>query len=395
MIIAVPLLFVACSKERNDYRYTVSLDQLTTYSTVYINSLLDNAAVTWPEIAGIKQLIASDAKLYKLVYKTTVNNEKINASGLVCVPANSGDYPVLCFHNGTNTVDAYAPTNYPLDPAFQMIEFVASMGYIIVIPDYPGFGASSQIDHPYLITEPTVQSVVDMLYAVKEVAGKEFPGVSALNEYYMLGYSQGGWAALNMHKALELEYADDFSLAGSACGAGPYNMSLLVNEMLGSPTYNMPVYIGYIIHAYSSYNQFTNPVAEIMNEPYASRLNGLFDGTRSSGQINSELTTSIPALIQAGFLSGYNSDPKYASVRDALSRNSITAWNSNVPLLLLHGGGDTQVNPLTTEDMHASMLQAGTAPSLCTKEILPGLDHGEGIIPCMMRGLFFIQALRK
>ncbi len=394
---AVTLLLFSCRKESDppEYDYCVSLDHLTTYNTAYISTLLDNVSGEWPEIADLKALMTTDVKLYKLVYRTTVNGNQVNASGLVCVPVNAGEYPVLCFHNGTNTVNAFAPTNFPLDPSFQMIEFVASMGYIIVIPDYPGFGASAQLDHPYLITEPTVQSVVDMLYAVKEISLYEFPGVSALNEYYLLGYSQGGWAAMNMHRALELDYADDFNLAGSACGAGPYNLRLLLDEMLGSSTYNMPVYIGYIIHAYSSYDQFTNPVTEILNEPYASALDGLYDGTKTSGQINSQLTNSISDLINADFLSGYDSDPKYASVRDALARNSITAWNSKVPLLMIHGGSDTQVDPITTGDMHAAMLQAGTDPSLCIKEILPGLDHGDGVIPALLKGLFFIGALRK
>ena len=50
---------------------------------------------------------------------------------------------------------------------------IASMGYVVVIPDYPGFGESADIPHPYLIKEPTVRSVVDMLFAVREMDTKE------------------------------------------------------------------------------------------------------------------------------------------------------------------------------------------------------------------------------
>ena len=35
--------------------------------------------------------------------------------GLVCVPAAPGDYPVLSFQNGTNTVNAYAPSDMSLN----------------------------------------------------------------------------------------------------------------------------------------------------------------------------------------------------------------------------------------------------------------------------------------
>ena len=120
--------------------------------------------------------MSSDVTVYKIVYKTTVNNQDINASGLVCVPATPGDYPVLSFQNGTNTVNAYAPSQFPSDYSYQMIELIASLGYIVVISDYPGFGASASIPHPYLVKEPTVRSLVDNLYAVKELAGVRAAG---------------------------------------------------------------------------------------------------------------------------------------------------------------------------------------------------------------------------
>ncbi len=141
-----------------------------------------------------------------------------------------------------------------------MIELVASLGYIVVIPDYPGFGSSASIPHPYLIKEPTVRSLVDNFYAVKEMAASELPGINLMDDYYLLGYSQGGWATLALHKSLETEHSQDFNLIGSACGAGPYDIYLLMQGMINVTTYPMPVYLGYIANAYTAYDQFTNPV---------------------------------------------------------------------------------------------------------------------------------------
>jgi len=92
-----------------------------------------------------------------------VKGNVINASGLICVPVTPGDYPVLSFQNGTNTVNADAPSEFPADYNYQLVEIIASLGYIVVIADYPGFGESAQIPHPYLVAEPTVRSLVDML----------------------------------------------------------------------------------------------------------------------------------------------------------------------------------------------------------------------------------------
>ncbi len=98
-------------------------------------------------------------------------------------------------------------------------------------PDYPGFGESSNISHPYLIKEPTVRSVVDMLYAVKEMVPEELSDLIIKDELYIMGYSQGGWATLALHKALEQDYSVDFNLKGSVCGAGPYNLNLIFERI--------------------------------------------------------------------------------------------------------------------------------------------------------------------
>jgi pimeloyl-ACP methyl ester carboxylesterase len=273
------------------------------------------------------------------------------------------------------------------------VEIVASMGYVVVIPDYPGFGASALIPHPYLIKEPTVRSIVDMLFAVKELCKSDVPGISLKNDYFLIGYSQGGWATMALHKALETEYSAEFNLAGSVCGAGPYDIKYLFQTMITASTYPMPVYLGYIVFAYSSYNQFTNPVNEIFNEPYAARLNSLYNGLSDFQQINNQLTTSISGLITPDFLSGFASSAKFSTVRDALTDNSIAPWQTLKPLYLVHGGSDTQVNPAVTTYFYDAMIAAGTSPLICSREIIPGLDHGDGLAPCMIKGLQFILNL--
>jgi pimeloyl-ACP methyl ester carboxylesterase len=395
----VVIIFAAlssCSKTDDGpgYSYFVSKELAISYNRGYINSLLDVVAGSVPEVSSLKPLVVSDVNVYKIVYKTTVNGNQIEASGLVSVPSTPGDYPVLSFQNGTNTVNAYSPSEFAINYPYQLVEILASMGYIVVMADYPGFGESYNIPHPYLVAEPTVSSLIDMLYAVKELSVSELDGITLINDYYLLGYSQGGWATLELHKAIEQDFSNDFNLKGSVCGAGPYNIFLLMQGMLNSTTYPMPIYIGYIINAYTAYGQFTNPVTDILNEPYASRLSSLYNGILDSDEINARLTTSLSGLITPGFLSGFASSAKYTTVREALSRNSIAPWKSVKPLLLIHGEKDTSVNPSATETMYTAMIQAGTSVDICKKVIIPGVGHGDGIAPCMIQGILFLNNLR-
>jgi hypothetical protein len=154
------ILIISCSKETTSpgYKNYVSKEVALTLSKEYLSALVDAVSAANPEASQIKPLIVSDITIYKIVYKTTVNDLEINASGLVCVPETPGNYPVLSFQNGTNTVNAYAPSQFPSDYSYQMIELIASLGYIVVISDYPGFGASVSVTHPYLVKEPTVRS---------------------------------------------------------------------------------------------------------------------------------------------------------------------------------------------------------------------------------------------
>lgn len=386
----------SCRKDSGEpeYSYYVSRELYSSYSEDYINSIIDAATIFFPGVEDLKPFVESGAELYKIVYETTIKGEETLASGIICVPTEEGDYPVLSFQNGTNTLNANAPSEFPSDKGFQMLEVIASMGYVVVISDYPGFGESYGIVHPYLVEEPTVRSLVDILYAVKEM-DNELPDITIKNEFYVMGYSQGGWATLQLHKALELEYEDDFNLAGSVCGAGPYNIYLLMEKMFQSQEFPMPYYIGYVINAYKAYDQFANPVSDILNEPYASRIGELYNGQLNAGQINAQLTTIIPELINADFLEGFATEQRYAPVREAMISNSVSAWNTDVPLLLFHGDADTHVDPSATEDIYDAMIAAGTSEDIIDKIIIPGADHAGGVVPALVQGFAFINNIKN
>ncbi|MDX9930918.1 MAG: hypothetical protein RBS37_13820, partial [Bacteroidales bacterium] len=84
----------------------------------------------------------------------------------------------------------------------------------------------------------------------------------------------------------------------------------------------------------------------------------------------------------------------YETVVASLAWNSARAYKSDIPVLLVHGGADTQVSVLNTETLYNLMILHGTPASVCTKMILPGLDHGDALVPFMVEGLKFIINLR-
>ena len=74
-----------------------------------------------------------------------------------------------------------------------------------------------------------------------------------------------------------------------------------------------------------------------------------------------------------------------------MTRNSITAWQTNKPLLLIHGEKDTHVSPLSTENMYSAMIKAGTSSDLCEKVIIPGVGHEDGAFPAMIKAIKYLE----
>ena len=397
-ILLALLMMQSCHKEEpdpftdNTYLVSSTLEYMRTKENMV--TLLNYAAILYPEAAEIIPDVQSGVNVYSISYKTTFKGHDVTASGLIIIPSVPGPYPVLAYQNGTNTLNSIAPSVDPDYQAYQFLQCIASTGYVVVMADYLGFGVSDDMAHPYLHKESTVQTIVDMLYSLEEFDEDIAKDITTSNEYFLLGYSQGGWATLALLDAMENDYGSDFTVKAASCGAGPYDLSYFNSYVLGLTEYPMPVFLGYISNAYSEYDLFANPLTDLYNEPYASRIPDLYDGMHSSGQINDQLTVSIADLFKADYISGYSTSAAYLGVRDALAANSIQGWNSSVPLLFLHGTADDYVMPELSVRMHEAMIDAGTSPLTCLYEPMQDLNHSGGIVPAGLAGLAFFKTYR-
>jgi pimeloyl-ACP methyl ester carboxylesterase len=393
MIIAAIALSSCNRNDKPNYEYLLSSEYTGKYERAEITGILDVLAQSYPEVLELGEFVSDGIRLYTITYSSFVKGKVITASGLVSVPGMPGEYPVVSFQNDINTLKSNCPSENPTDYLYQLVESVASMGFIVLMPDYPGFGSSSGIPHPYLLKVPTSESVIRMIQAVYE-AENEFDGITVKNECYLIGYSQGGLATFNAHTDLELGYSSyGLKLRGSACGAGPYEMEQVMADMRSVQSYPAPASAGYIINAWTYYGYITNPINELLKEPYASRLRQLYDGYHSIAEINSQLTASMPDFFTDNFRNN-SGQVDFSSVGASLVWNSAYAYKTEIPVLLMHGGTDTQVSVSNTETLHSLMILHGTSPEMCKKVILPGMDHSEAVIPFMVGGLKFLINLR-
>lgn len=385
---------ISCNKNENpededqDKLY-ISAQELKTITASEVNIFYTFLGVSYLPAFDLLPHIKSSVKVYKIKYRTDYLGQKVEASGLVCMPDSPGQYPILSFQNGTNTLYTNAPSKNYNDQLFTVLESVASMNFIVVIPDYLGFGESEEITHPYLDRETTVSTILDIIRATKEFAEEEQTPEIPNNDLFILGYSQGGWATLSLQKAIEQNYSSEFNLVASACCAGPYNMTALNDYVLSQTQYPMPYFLAYILKGQKSVGNITNPYSDVFNATYASKIDQLFDGKHSGDEINAALTTNISQLINPAYLSGYQTDAKYSSIRSAFNENSVDAWNISTPTRLIHADQDVYIPISISEQMLADFRAVGVPESKLEMVTINGYDHPGGIVPAGVNAILW------
>jgi pimeloyl-ACP methyl ester carboxylesterase len=371
--------------------YLVSYEMVRSYLPVLVESLFDELVQQYPDMEQVRDRVKHGIIIYEITYKTTFNGEQKIASGLVSVPTGEGSFPVISYQNGTNTLHSNAPSENPNFELYMLLEAIASTGFVIALPDYLGFGSSDNMFHPYLHKESTVQSVLDMLRAVKELS--VLRDVVLNNELYLTGYSQGGWATMQVQKAIETEHSGEFDLKASSPGAGPYNLSFINEYILSQETYPMPYFAAYMFNSYMNLDEMFTPIDSVFNYPYDSIVPTLFDGTLSGVEINEFLTTSVEELFTENYRQfiennsiNSSTDTTFTPLIQALEENSIAAWNTSIPTRITHGNADMFVPFQVSENIVDEFHQKG-ATQVQLVEIL-GADHTQGIVPA---GLYAIK----
>ncbi len=391
-------LFKSDDDKQPTDQYLVSYEKVASYLPAFIESILTGIGNDFPGLTPIISEIEHGVTVYKISYITTFDGDDIIASGLVSIPTSAGEFPILSYQNGTNTEHSKAPSVNPDNELFLLLEFMASTGFVVTIPDYLGFGTSENMFHPYLDEESTVQSVLDMQRAVKEFVAnylKDEIGVELNNDYYITGYSQGGWTTMQLQKAIETNYSEAFNLKASACAAGPYDLNYINEYVLDLEDYPMPYFLGYIFNSYYNLGRITTPIEDVFKAPFDTKVLTLYDGTKSGTEINDLLDTKISRLFTADYISGYSTDAKYASIKDMLTVNSITAWKATTPTLLIHGMEDTFIPVQVTSRIFQGFLNEGVGVDKIEMFPIPGATHQSAAIPAGIKAITWFLEIKN
>ena len=342
---------------------------------------------------------------YTITYKTkSAKGDMIFASAAVFSPQNNdNEMPMILYFHGTQWEDSKSVTHGRFDlknkattheNEISMMILLASEGYIVVVPDQLGFGASSG-NHPYLHSSSLSQDGIDAALAAKALFTKQKFGSRFNGKLFITGYSSGGLIAMTAHQKVETSYASEFTFLGSAPSAGPYDLvDSQMELMLGNTKYSAPGYAPYLVESYEEiYGDVYTDSSDVYKTDYVPHISK-FDGQHSDTDIN----TVFPSVIKEGFKDDFVSDLQEAKTDPAnpnnppffkhLMANSpiYDTWSPAKKMTLLHLPSD-EIVPYDNATNAKNKLGGDVTvvdPTYGGLGTDPTADHHElGFIPCL------------
>jgi pimeloyl-ACP methyl ester carboxylesterase len=359
---AILLSFTACSKDDFDdvpvdkYANCEYLDTAENLGSVQAFTIRSTAT-----LAGYSQFstyLNYSITVYKITYWTVFKGEPVLASGIISVPLGiKRPLDMVIVGNGLIMADRDAPSSFALPDNYTGFEFIASVGYIAIIPDMLGFGVSGDLVYPIHNYEYSATTMIDFIYACREFLECEKIETSGKN--FMIGYSQGGYTAMATLKMLQEEHIDDINIEAAAVGAGGYNLPGILKYALDNNTYPSPAHLVMLFTSYNEIYGWGRTVNYFFREPYADKIPELLNGQYDRQQADDMLTTNFDDLFNPVFLQGLK-DSTETAVYSALQENSVYDWAPEIPLTIIHSINDEKLPFSDSEDTYNKMVANGS-----------------------------------
>jgi len=294
--------------------------------------------------------------VYQLTYQTVgAKAEGASASGALMVPTGTdarclNPRPIVVYAHGTATNKAFNIadlTRTDNSEGVAIAAVFAATGYIVVAPNYAGYDSSSLGYHPYLNADQQSKDAIDALTAARSALPvSSAPTVMDNGKLLITGYSQGGFVAMAMHKAMQ---AAGMTVTASAPMSGPYALEAFGDAMFrGNVSESAVPNLTMLMTGYQqAYGNIYSATTDAFEAKYATGIESLLPGA-----------TSVPDLQSQGKLAPavFNSvppDPSFAS---------LTPSTTPTELATVFAAGFGSDNLITNPFRLAYLQDTQTAP---------------------------------
>lgn len=312
----------------------LAAQRLTRVSTVEVRQALSAQG-------GLAGTLAPqyDVEAWRLEYLSSdANGAPVRASGLVALPLKraGAPSPVLSYQHATIFRDAQAPSNALAAGELPLV--LASLGYLTVAADYVGYGVSRGQPHPYLLAGPSAAAVLDLLTAAR--TWRQRNAVADNGQLFLAGYSEGGYATLAAHRALEQGGAGPLrnDLVAVVPGAGPYDLVATLDAQL------------------ERVRQENALLGALINPGFLSQQSASVRAEVRRLLVRALLPGDADVSLDTRFIDAYLNDDRALIA----SQSNVHDWAPTVPLRLFHGRDDLTVPYVSSSRTLAAMQARGS-----------------------------------
>jgi pimeloyl-ACP methyl ester carboxylesterase len=194
--------------------------------------------------------------------------------------------------------------------------------------------------------------------------------VKRSDKLFVFGFSQGGHAALALHRQLEDAYVD---VSGTATVGGIFDVEQWFLSLLSRDnTVTLPLYAAYILLAYDDVYNVYERISHVFRQPYALTVSGLFDMHHFWDDVLAGLPPNSRALLTSRYYARVTADPR-DSLRIRLRQNAVDQWRPRAPVRVYQSTDDEEA-PYADALASVERLR-GRGAHVTVRTLTGGLDH--------------------
>ena len=249
-----------------------------------------------------------------------------------------------------NHFTIYATTQAPSRGAVEFPTGAAFTNFIIVAPDYYGFGITEKEPQAYCISRANGRAALDAYLAAKRLI--EELNVKKGDDFVIAGYSEGGQTTMGVLREIS-ERHPEIKVKRAFAGDGPYDINSMYDAIANGYT-EMPSTVCNVLWAYNHFFRLGYDIHDFLKDPVAANFDDWFLSKKNKRiPLDEELikTKKTSDICTAAVLN--NNSALSRRFKTAFSKDALTSgWTprSDFDVMLYH---DTKDDVVPVENFYA------------------------------------------
>ena len=253
---------------------------------------------------------------------------------------------ILLFNHFT----IYATTQAPSRGAIEFPTGASLTDFIVVAPDYYGFGITEKEPQAYCISRANGRASLDAYFAAKRLI--EDLNVKKNDDFIIAGYSEGGQTTMGVLREIS-ERHPEVKVKRAFAGDGPYDINSMFDALTQGTT-EMPSTVCNLLYAYNYFFRLGYDIHDYLRDPVAANFDDWFLSKKNKRKaLDEELikTKKVSELCTEAVCDGNSALMR--RFKSAFSADALTSgWKprSDFDIMLFH---DTKDDVVPVENFYA------------------------------------------